>query len=400
MWRTEAVLRAFPGRASLLRVRAQCLAVETLVRLEVPKRTHLIRMILEEGQAIEDGLLAPSLQPHFLPDDEDGSGLAEKIVSGGASVYLPTVYVSAIEGGRWALDARAIRALARDLAGVAHVVCEPSREFSFRLRDRVDGENVYNGTLGVAVPGGGFVHRAYLGKAIPDEKALVERVKSVAVTIRSQMPKVGGWDWLDFQDEILRRQREIDRNRLSAEENEKLWNDELALKEARIQELEAELCDARNAPLQAPVSAIGNGTFLPVLKPEIYSGEFSDRIRAALEFCLEKGADSGWDKRSLAVFEEILGALTPSPALNELREDLKRATRDAARLNGELRRLLARHGFEFKSDNKHSRMEPGPEYVGLESVTLMKTPGDHRGLMNLCAQIEANLGLMRLKKMG
>ncbi|WP_143598933.1 hypothetical protein [Pseudothioclava arenosa] len=394
------MLRALPGRANLLRVRAQCLAVETLVRLEVPKRTHLIRMILEDGKVVEDGLLMPSLQPHFLSDDQEGFALAERIVSGGASEYLPTVYVSAIDDDRWALDVRAIRALARDLAGVAHVVCEPSREFSFRLRDQVDGENVYNGTLGIAVPGGGFAHRAYLGRAIPDAKALVARVKSAAVDIRSQMPKVGGWDWLDFQDAILRHQREIDKNRLSAEENEKLWNDELALKDARIQELEAELHDARNTPLQAPASAAGNGMLLSMLKPEVYSGEFSDRVRAALEFCLERGADSGWDKRSLAVFEEIVGALTPSPALNELREDLRRATRDPARLNAELRKLLARHGFEFKSDNKHSRMEPRPEYVGLESVTLMKTPGDHRGLMNLCSQIEANLGLTRLKKMG
>ncbi|MEZ5684544.1 MAG: hypothetical protein R3D78_00960 [Paracoccaceae bacterium] len=135
--------------------------------------------------------------------------------------------------------------MARDLAGVAHVVCEPSREFSFRLRDRVDGENVYNGTLGVAVPGGGFVHRAYLGKAIPDEKALVERVKSVAVTICSQMPKVGAGTGLDFQDGAA--SAKSTETGCRQEENEKLWNDELALKEARIQELEAELCDARNA---------------------------------------------------------------------------------------------------------------------------------------------------------
>ncbi len=392
LWRTEAVLRALPGRGNILRVRAQCLAVETLARLEVPKRTHLIRMILEDGQVIADGAFTPALGPHLLSDDAAGLALAEQIVTGKATQYLPTVYISATDAGRWVLERRAINALARDLAGVAHVVCEPSRDFSFRLRDQVGGENVYNGTIGIALPGGGFVQRAYLGWSIPDAQALVQRVKAAAVTIRSQMPTAGGWDWLDLQDAILKQQREVDRNRLSDVENEQLWQEELALKEAQIQELQAELQDLRQ-PRSVEAVASGIGPSLArALKPEIYSGEFADRMRAAMDFCIERGPDAGWDKRSLAVFEEILDATAPSPELNELREDLKRTTRDGARMNAELKKLLARHGFMHKYDNKHSRMEPGPDYPGLESVTLMKTPGDRRGLDNICSQIEKNLG--------
>ena len=398
LWRTEAVLRALPGRGNLLRVRAQCLAVDTLVRLEVPKRTHLIRMILEDGQVAADGHITPSTTPHMLPENEEAVTLAERIVQGGASQYLPIVYVSATGDGQWALDRRALKDLALRLAGVAHVVCEPSRDFSFALRDRIDGGNVYNGTIGLAAPGSGFVHRAYLGWANPDAAALGQKVLTVATTLRSQMPSVGGWDWLDLQDAILKRQIDADRKRLTAEENENLWREELDLKEARILDLEAELRDLRGNRSIDPPSGGSIPSLLTTLKPEIYNGEFADRIRAALEFCLEKGGDSGWDKRSLAVFEEFLATTSMSQELEELRQDLSRATRDASRLNAELRRLLARHGFVHKSDNKHSRMEPDPDYPGLDSVTLMKTPGDRRGLDNLCSKIEGNLGLTRLKQ--
>lgn len=398
LWRTEAVLRALPGRGNLLRVRAQCLAVETLVRLEVPKRTHLIRAIIEEGHALPDGALTPSTRPVMLTDDDAGLTLAGQIVTGGATDFLPTVYVSAKGQAVWALSRKAINKLALDLAGVAHVVVEPSREFSFDLRDRVAGRNVYGGTIGLATAGEGVVQRFYLGAVLPDEQALVQKVQAGAIALRSRMPSLGGWDWLDLQDEILRRHSEADRHRLSSGEIEKLWQEELALKEARIAELQAELEEARKLP---PPELAGDAV-LPWrqdLLPEIYRGEMSDRIRAALAFCLEKGTDAGWDKRSLAVFENLLAASPAESELEEFREELKRATRDQARLNTAVKHLMTRHGFIEKSENSHSKLEPLPEYPGLDSITLMKTPSENRGLKNLKSQIEANLGLTQLKKL-
>jgi hypothetical protein len=39
--------------------------------------------------------------------------------------------------------------LANDLSGMAHVVVEPNRPFSRRLKIEVYSENVYGGTIGV-----------------------------------------------------------------------------------------------------------------------------------------------------------------------------------------------------------------------------------------------------------
>lgn len=397
LWRTEAVLRNLPGRGNLLRVRAQCLARETLVRLEVPKRTHLIRMLLDEGAVLDDGLFRPACAPHRLSDDSAGLDQAEAIIRGAAVASLPVVYLSALEGGGWALRRDEVARLATDLGGVAHVVCEPSREFSFRLRDRVGGGNVYNGSIGLSPPGGGFVRRAYLGASLRDSRSLAQHVLALATALRSEMPSVGGWDWIDLQEYLIRGQRAAERNRLTGRELEALWQDELLLKDERIRDLEAELRDARSAVPGALTEAEQRPAEAGM--PEIYPGEIRDRLRAALDFCLEKGADAGWDRRSLAVFEQLLAQHQPSGELEEVRQELWRATRDGKRLNKELKRLLPRYGFVDKSDNKHTRMEPAPGFDGLESITVMKTPGDRRGLDNLLSQIEGKLGITRLKKL-
>jgi hypothetical protein len=61
-------------------------------------------------------------------------------------------------------------------------------------------------------------------------------------------------------------------------------------------------------------------------------------------------------------------------------------------------RVLERHGYARKSDNKHLRLVPLDSNVGLDTVTVMKTPSEYRGLKNLRKQIEAAIGLNALGK--
>lgn len=397
IWRTEAVLRRLGPSGNLLRVTAQCLAEDTGARLERPKRPHLIRIFLEDDLACDDGLFRPSLTPHFLLAGEIGLATAEAIIQGTATVRLPVIYLSALDTGGLAFDLKTVAKMAQDLAGVAHVVCEPSREFSFDLRDYVGGGNVYNGTVAIALPGEGFVRRGYVGRSIPDAAALREYVEDSAFALRSAMPTKQGWDWIELQDQLIRHQREAEKKRLSTSETEALWLEEVANKDERIAILEAELKEIR-AAYRDQCSEQRDIVFQGAC-PEIYPGEHVDRIRAALEFCIEKGADAGWDRRSLAVFADLMQVIPPSSALHELRQDLQRATRDPARLNAEMRKLLQRHGYMFKSDNGHSRMAAAAGFVGLDSITLMNTPSDRRGLDNLRSDVEKILGIPKLKQL-
>lgn len=399
VWRTEAVLRrAISSNAQdLVRLRTECVARRPGVRLEFPRKPYLVKMILQDGWGGKDGELSVSDYPLWITDDKAGLEIAKVVTIGNASRYLPVIYVSAMGTSNWLLSRDQMNKLAFDVGGIAHVVVEPSRAFSFSLRDLTDGQNVYGGTLGIALPGRGIVRRYYRGFRLPDVDDLLEIVQQFSISIRSQMP-AEGWDWTELQEQALRRQRERDRNRLSIADIERLYQEEIANLQDRVRQLEGQI--AARPPEEE--SDIDDG-LLPAfliskLGPEIYPGEFSDRLRLAAKECGSRAEQMGLDHRSKLVLDAIAEQLPSSPALAELLEDLKRATKDPKRIASELKALLLRHGYREKADNKHVRLEAKDGYDRLDAITLPKTPSDHRGLMNLRKQIERTLGISRLSE--
>lgn len=397
LWRTEAVWSraAAHGDQDLIRLRTQCIARWAGARLEPPRKPYLVKTMLSDRWGGKDGELNVSDQPLWLADDKESLQIARGIALGTAVLFLPVVYVSAMGSSKWLISRDQAEKLAFDLGGIAHVVVEPNRAFSFQLRDLVDGANAYGGTLGIALPGRGIVRRFYLGLRLQDVDDLLTVVREASTGIRSQMP-AEGWDWTELQEQALRRQRERDRNRLSTSQTEELYEEEIANLRDRIKQLEGQL----SAQPSVEVTEVDEG-LLPdfivnKLGPELYPGEFSDRFRLAAKECTARVDQIGLDRRSKAVFDAIVGQLPLSPALSELLEDLKRATKDPKRVASELTTLLLRHGYHQKADNKHIRLEARPGYAGLEAITLPKTPSDHRGLMNLRKQVERTLGVTRL----
>lgn len=366
------------------------------MRLAVPRKPYLIKTILSDGWGGEDGELSVSDCPLWLTDDDAGLKVASSVTLGRATRYLPVIYVSATGTSTWLLSHEQIEKLAFDIGGVAHVVAEPDRAFSFRLRDLTAGANVYGATLGIALPGRGIVRRYYLGFQLPDVEDLVPTIREVCVGIRSQMP-AEGWDWTELQEQALRRQRERDRKRLSAAETENLYQEEIANLQDRIKQLEAQIV---SRPLEE--AAMSDEGLFPAallakrLGPEIYPGEYSDRLRLAAKECGSRADQFGLDRRSKLVLEAITAHLPSSPALTELLEDLQRATKDSKRVSAELTNLLLRHGFQRKADKKHIRLEAMNGYSGLDTITIPKTPSDHRALMNLRKQVERTLGIAKL----
>jgi hypothetical protein len=253
------------------------------------------------------------------------------------------------------------------------------------------------GTVGLALPDRGVIRRYYLGFRHLDVEDLLMAVREVSIGIRSQMP-ADGWDWTELQEQALRRQRERDRNRLSAAEAERLYLEEIANLRDRIAQLEGRI--AARPPEEA--TEIEDG-LLPVflaknLGSEIYPGEILDRLRLAAKECTSRAEQIGLDGRSKHILDAVVACMPVSPALSELLEDLERATKDPKRMASELTALLLRHGYREKADNKHIRLEAMDGYEGLDSITLSKTPSDHRGLKNIRKQVERTLGIAKLSK--
>jgi hypothetical protein len=401
IWRTEGVLRRSAAEVDqdLVRLRTQCLARTPGAHLESPHKPYLIKALLKNGWGGTDGMLAICDQPVWLADSDEGLATARAVTLGEETKWLPTVYVSATGKGAWLLSEEEIEKLAYDLGGIAHVVVEPDRAFSFDLRDEVDGRNAYGGTMGLSVPGQGIVRRYYLGWQIQGGKELAAAVRAAATNLRGQMPALG-WDWTELQEEALRAQREAFKGALSAAESETLFNDYVK----QLEDLQAENRQLKEQLRSRPVSAevgtdegeFSNENLVRIIGPEIYSGEISDRLRFAAMAALSVADQKGLDARSKIILQRIIDRLPLSPARKELSQDLVRATKDPKRVASELTSLLARHGYREKSDKKHIRLEAANGYDGLESITLPKTSSENRGLKNLRKQIERKLGITKL----
>ena len=395
IWRTEAVL--LRGQASsgqdLLRLRTQCVANHPGVLLSTPKKPYLVKQFIQDDLGGIDGKLNVSDQPKLLPDGEDGLEMAQSVVAGTASSYLPIIYVSAIDNDRWLLSERQIEKLAYDLGGVAHVLVERSRSFSFKLRDFVSNRNVYGGTIGLYAPNRGLVRRLFKGPQFQDSESLCTNLRGVCCALRTQMP-AKGWDWTELQEQALRRQRLRERQKVEFSDIETLYLEEIENLKDRISQLEmqsdsdisigdddgqprgGELCDAASLGIA-----------------EIYPGEVSDRVRLAVQITHESADRVGLDGRTAHILTHILNHTGQSPDLIIFLEDIKRAKDES-----ELTAILMRNGYVKKAENKHVRLEASGQYRGLGAITMPKTPSDRRGLANMKAEIENVMGLTKIKK--
>lgn len=400
IWRTEAVLKrgSTDDDQDLVRFRTQCIAGRPGAFLETPRKPFLIKALLKNSWGGDDGEIEVCDEPLWLENDNDDLTLANLILSGQGSKSLPIIYISAIEDGRWILTEDAIQKLAYDLGGIAHVVVEPNRRFSLKLRDQSAGRNLYGGTIGIALPLHGFIRRFFLGRNFENVNDIDDGIRVSVFNLRVHMP-TSGWDWTDFQEQILKSQRAAYRGSFSKADADQLLDDftkQLDDLQKENRQLKEQLSAQAAMSLTEEESNFATDGIFQSVGKEIYPGELADRIRFAAETALSSAEPKGIDERSIAIWRRVVQRVPRSPALDELLQDLSRATKDPKRVAAEVSGLLERHGYRAKSENKHIRLEPQTGFVGLQNITVPKTPSENRGLKNLCKQIERTLGIGNL----
>lgn len=397
LWRTEAVLRREDdGDRFLLRLRGQSIAIGPQAKLDVPKKPYIIKSIINANYCGKDGCLFVGDRPVWLSESGGDLELAASIVRGSATKFLPVVYISAIDKQYWAITREDIEKLAFDLGGVAHVVVENDRNFSFLLREIAEEKNAYGGTISISLPEIGIVRRFYIGWRIVSKSELLNEVRRSAITLRTEMGSQGGLDWAGFQDAHLQEFRRRERSRLSNEDIEILYEDEIRSKNQRIRELEHELQIKIDQEVRKDVGGPIDSSLIKKIGGEIYEGEFADRVRMAVQYCVDRAEIEGVDGRSLYMFEKFLNIYKKSTEIERLRDDIRKATSSGKKMQSDLSALLVRHGYVQSSDNKHVRMKPHPEFGGLDNITISKTPSDHRAAKNMRSQIEKALGITKL----
>lgn len=364
-------------------------------RFEIPKKPYLIKSLLEDGFGGNDGIVETSNLPHYLVEDTSSLSTASQIIQGSASKHLPIIYVSAFNDKVWALSKTQIEKLAFDLGGVAHIFVEPSRKFSFELRDLASGRNAYGGTVGIYLPGIGHTKSLYLGGIFGNASELATAVRSAALQIRSQT-KPKAWDWSELQEQALRAYRNQEKAKLNNDEITTLYEEEISSLREQITDLKSRIASLQDTVLlNNDENEILNVAFTNRLGPEIYPSEFTDKIRYAAIVLGKNGENLGIDKRTLAILDRISKTLPISKNLDSFIKDIEDATRDPKRISKNVPKLLMNHGYKEASDKTHINLSNAEGFVGLENITVAKTPSDVRGPKNLKSEILNKLGLKK-----
>jgi hypothetical protein len=395
VWRTEAVLTN-RGSSATFRVTGQCIALDRSVPVFTPTRPYLIKMAIENGWGDRDGTFEVTDNPTLLGDlDLD---LAVELLSGETKTRLPIVYVS------YPYPDTSVNSnlLAHKLCGLAHVVTEPSRDFSHRLSQKMDRENPYGGTISLCEHGQGSFRRFYLGGSLPTQRQLFEAIVSAVVGRHVHRPILDGWSWADIQEEqtkLLRLQlNSATVSRAIVDELESQHIEILAEKNATIRSLTEELDRITKEGVSGTVQGDGifSSDFISSLGREIYHGEFADRLRAVVQSVKSNSGDD-FDIRTSRLIDQFLVLSSYSGRAGSLIQELKRAGKLGKRSTSETERILIRHGYTSSQDGKHLKLSPPSDSISGPVITLSTSPSDGaHGGQNQASDIANSLGLRRL----
>lgn len=366
---------------SWIAVRVACESRHPAVRLPPAKKPVVVRKLLQDLGGASDGPLLVRSTPHFLENvDID---IAARLISGSAGCRLPIVYVSSEFRGDYIVDSNK---LANDLCGMAHVVVEPNRPFSIRLKMEVDSENVYGGTIGVYWPDGGGRRSFFLGREFESpaeiQRAIVDEVRS-ALANRRPLDRC---TWATVQALVSHSTFEALKATGSQEVEKYIeeFDKELRAGAEKLEDAEREiarlLSEVRKYESRAQ---IGSGLALRTgEEQDLYSGELAGIVLDAIK---DASTRVGKDSRRAHVLSAILAANDTSGEAERMREELKDLLRGSKSMGSTVRRGLERLGFTLSEEGKHYKLifQGDDRYT----FTLPKSGSDHRGGLNAASDI-------------
>lgn len=366
---------------SWVAVRVSCESNQPAARLPMARKPVVVRVLMGALGSAPDGVLGVCDAPHRL--EQIDVDIAAKLISGQAGCHLPVVYASAGFDAGHLVDADG---LARDLAGMAHVIIEPNRAFSLRLRAEVDSQNVYGGTVGVYWPDGAGRRSFFVGREFesPDDvrRAITAEV-TTALTNRRPLERC---TWAAVQRLVSRQtfellkaegSQEVERYIEEFDKEREADAAQLADAEREIARLKAELLvyESRDSPDSGLTIRTGP-------ERDLYPGEIGDLVRNAIH----DAATGAPDSRRVHVLRSILDANPATEEPNRFRDKLKELLRGSKTVDRRVRKGLEELGFDVSEGGKHYKLvfRGDPRYT----FALSKSGSDHRGGLNGSFQVD------------
>jgi hypothetical protein len=378
-WALEFGAHQMP-KGLIISIQNHCDLLRVGLGMPISKKPYIVKQLLEEiGGGIDCGL-AISDRPIHLP--ETAVDLAAKIVTGNLGNYLPVIYASASWDGRPSIDAEK---LAKWTSGMAHVVVEPSRTFSFQLAEKTSRNNAYGGAVSIYWPGGvGRQSRLLVDKFPSVDKLEVAVADLLKKALANNRPTADcTWDFI--RDSIVSSKFET----LKASGSKNLedyisnFDIEIAAKNERINKVEGEINRLRMELERANTAADidSEGILTPGKERSFHAGEIRDTVIKALKIARNQLFADG---RGQNILDDLLHSNTQGDEEKKISDEIKRALSEKD-LSKSGRKILENIGFSFSDDGKHIKAlyHEDPRY----SFTFQKTGSDWRGMKNQASDI-------------
>lgn len=382
-WITSVSFLTIPRNGEAwVNVKAYCNSFTATSNIpQIKKPLIVIRLIDRYGGGI-DGDLKVNHEHHELKDSLIDLQYAADLINGETGNRLPIVLISRYHSG---FTAAIPDRLARNLSGLAHVIVEPNRAFSNKLRPRVSSQNVYGGAVGIYWPsdGGVSVHRKSSEKSTKEfEKEIFEELRS---TISQRMPL------RKCSIEALRETKNKQLiEKLKKEESPDInayieaFDRDLLAKDERIEELEREVrrLEGLSRSLRAKNPLQGGIVIDTGSEEDFFENEMLWIILDALKDQCDRVPENS---RRLHILQSITTQTAPHKISAEAAQTIREALRGYREMSTRTRSTLERLGFTISDEGKHLKLlyQDDSRYT----FTLPKSGSDGRGGLNAASDM-------------
>lgn len=376
---------------------------------------HFISLLIDRSYVQNDGDFPIDWKPFTI--DEENLSLLTELMLGNIQYELPVVFVSKMRNGKEAVDAFA---LAKTLAGIAHVVVQKDVFLYRQLREESNGRNEFNGTVGIYYPNPPMEKRRLYSQAgVEKNSSLYLQIVRQVIHYANQQMVDTLFTWHGVNNSILQdRLKHQQEERIAAEKACQVakfevvqlinsFDDEEARIRAQAQEeankmiesfdddterLQKQIQDLmranenlsyENQGLRAKLDASGN---FPVLfsgdEREAFPGEIKDIVLSTLKDALPNLQEIS---RRKDVITQIIQANQYQHLCEKKSSELKRLLNSYTGMTKPLRQELENLGFRISEDGKHYKLT----YLGNDRYqsVIAKTPSDNRAGKNNVARI-------------
>lgn len=364
------------GSESWIGINLICDSESPTPKIPAYKKPLIVRTLLREMGGATDGEFLVQDSPVFLSNNDIDR--AVRFVNGNSLAQLPIVYVSSRFQGGYALNPQS---LALELSGMAHILVEPNRAFSHRLKIEVDARNAYGGAIGIYWPNGDGRRSVFRTEEYASAQELEERVTTEIRTALINRRPTSSCTWAYLQNEISHQTYlSLKESKSQAiDEFTKEFDRELSAKAILLQDAEKEILRLKSEIKKHESRALKSSQKILYCGEEqdFYENEILEIVRDAL---MQGVSAVRQDSRRFHILSEIVNSLPECSEASARREKLKNVLRGYRSMNLKVRSSLEDLGFSVTEEGKHFKLI----YQGDDRYTfsLPKSGSDHRGGLN------------------